>query len=103
MPPVAVTVGLSYAYVAYESRSRGGYWTGFLSAAGFVVAIIPFTLLVMTPTNAALVACAKGASTLTVTQQSELVSKWGLLNLARSSLPLAGAITGLVTLLSNIS
>ena len=103
MPKVAITVGLSYAYAAYEARDRGGYWKGFLSAAGLVVAIIPFTLLFMNSTNAALIHSARGASTLTVAQESELVSKWGLLNLIRSFLPLTGAVTGLVTLLDNLS
>jgi hypothetical protein len=103
MPKVAITVGLSYAYAAYEARDRGGYWKGFLSAAGLVVAIIPFTLLFMSSTNAALIHSARGPSTLTVAQESELVSKWGLLNLIRSFLPLTGAVTGLVTLLDNLS
>lgn len=103
MPKAAVVVGLSYSYAAYDSRNRGGYWKGFLSAAGLVVAIVPFTLLLMSSTNTALIHSAKGASTLTVAQESELVSKWGLLNLIRSFLPLTGAVTGLATLLDNLS
>lgn len=103
MPKLAVTVAVSYAYAAYDSHSSGGYWKGFLGAAGLTVAIIPFTLLFMNSVNTALIHAAKGTSTLTITQVSELVSKWGLLNLTRSFLPLTAAVMGFIALLDNVS
>lgn len=103
MPKVAVAVALSYGYAAYDTRSRGGEWTGYLAAAGLVVSIVPFTLLFMSPTNSALIESAKGSSALAQTQVSDLIAKWGVLNLTRSLLPLAGAVTGFVTLLKNVT
>jgi hypothetical protein len=103
MPKLAVTVAATCAYAAYDSYSNRGYWKGFLGAAGLTIAIVPFTLLFINSVNATLMHAAKGSSTLTVTQISELASKWGLLNLVRSFLPMAGAVTGLIALLDNSS
>lgn len=103
MPKISTTVALSYAYAAYETRSRGGDWTGFLVAAGLLVSIVPFTLLVMSSTNTALINSAKGSSSLAQGQVSELIKKWAVLNLTRSLLPLAAAATGFVTFLKNVS
>lgn len=102
MPKIAVTVALSYAYAAYDSHSRGGYWKGYLGAAATVVGIIPFTLIFMKSTNDALITASKGGASFNTIEVSELVSRWGLLNLTRSFLPLTGAVTGLVTLLDNL-
>lgn len=102
MPKVAVTIALTYAYAAYDTRSRGGSWTGFLAAGGLVVSIVPFTLLFMAPTNTALINTVKGSSALSQTQVSELIQKWGFLNFTRSLLPLASAVTGLITLFNNV-
>jgi hypothetical protein len=101
MPPIAVTIALSYAYAAYETRSRGGNWKGFLAAAGLVVSIVPFTLLFMSTTNDALLSAASGAAALGEAPVSELIKRWGVLNLTRSALPLLGAILGVTTFLSN--
>lgn len=103
MPKVAIAVGLSYGYAAYETHRVGGDWKGFLAAGGLVVSIVPFTLLFMSSTNASLISAAKGSSALAQAQVSQLIENWGYLNLARSLLPLAGAVTGLVTFLKNVS
>lgn len=103
MPKVGVAVALAYAYAAYESHSRGAAWKGFLGAAGLVISIVPFTLIAMASTNATLTKSAHGASSLTAAQESQVVSRWIVLNLVRSFLPLAGAVTGLVAFLNNTS
>lgn len=102
MPKVAVTVALAYGYAAYDTRRKGGNWTGFAAAALLVVAIVPFTIVFMGSTNDALHSVAKGASTLSGAQVSGLLDKWGALNLARSLFPLAGAATGLIAFLGNV-
>lgn len=102
MPKIAVTVAISYVYAAYDAYNRGGYWKGYLAAGGTVVSIVPFTLIFMNSTNAALISSVTRASVLSQTQTFELIEKWGLLNLTRSILPLAGAATGMLTFLSNV-
>jgi len=81
-------------------------------SAIFVLGMVPWTQLVMWPTNVALfrkydemknlgleekateVGLAKGEST------KELVDRWGTLNLVRGLLPLMGAVLGTWTTLS---
>ena len=104
MPKVAITVALSYAYAAYTARNRGGRtWGGYAGAAGLVVSIVPFTIALMSPTNDTLTQAAN-ASTVISSEGivDELVVRWGTLNLARSVLPLVGALAGLVTFLRDI-
>ncbi len=102
MPKVAITTALSYLYAAYDTRNEGGSWKGYVASAALVVSIVPFTLLAMNPTNQSLISVAKGASALEAASVSELIHKWGRLNLTRSILPLAGALTGIGTFLNNI-
>lgn len=101
MPKVAVTVALSYAYAAYASRSRGSrFWVYYAGAAGLVISIVPFTLVFMNQTNDILTqAAVAGTAVSNKGIVDDLVVKWGFLNLARSALPLAGAVTGLITFL----
>lgn len=93
MPKIAITTALSYTYAAYGTRGQSTSKI-YLAAAGLVVSIIPFTILFMSPTNTALLDAAKGATSLSVGQVSDLITKWGYLNLARSLLPLTGGLLG---------
>lgn len=102
MPKVAATVAAAWGYAAYDARSRGDSWTGYVAAGALTVSIVPFTLIFMGKTNDALHLAAKGASTLGSAQVAELLDRWGSLNLVRSALPLLGAVTGLVTFLGNV-
>lgn len=105
-PQAAALSLLGYGYLAYAyssnssskepQRSSRSAW--FVGAAALGLAIVPFTVLVMDPTNQALlgVAGAHGAG-----QKVEeaavraLLERWARLNLARSILPLVGATLGL--------
>lgn len=102
MPKVGATVAAAYALAAYDTRSRGGNWAGYLAAAGLAISIVPFTLAFMGPTNAALMGAAKGSTPLAQSGVAELVRKWAVLNATRSVLPLAAAVAGIVTFLSNV-
>lgn len=102
MPKVAITVALAYGYAAYDAKSKGGNWTGFLAAAGLVVAIVPFTILFMSSTNAALHAAARETTSVSTAQVFELCNTWTVLNTTRCLLPLAGAAAGLMAFLSNV-
>lgn len=94
MPKVAVGSALSYVYAAYASEGQKNS-KDYLIAAGLVVSIVPFTLMFMGSTNAALIGSATGTSPLRQAQVSDLIRKWGYLNLARSVLPLTAAAVGL--------
>ncbi|CAM1510150.1 Fc.00g004850.m01.CDS01 [Cosmosporella sp. VM-42] len=102
MPKIAVTVGGAYLYAAWERRQRGGIWKGFAVAAALVVGIVPYTLLTMVPTNDALHAIADGTRSAAQGEASMLIGRWGVLNLGRCLLPLAGAVAGFVTFLGNL-
>ena len=102
MPKFAGGVAAAYLYTAYETRRRGGIWKGFAVAAALSMAIVPYTLLFMSPTNNALHAIAGGAHIVAESEVTDLINKWGVLNLVRSLFPLAGGVAGIVTFLGNL-
>lgn len=102
-PQTAVLSLLGYGYLAYTSSSSSNgplasrsAW--FVGAAALGLAIVPFTVLVMDPTNQALLraAGAQGpGEKVEETAVRALLERWRRLNLARSILPLVGATLGL--------
>jgi len=94
-PRVALISLVGYGYLAYERRSRGEPWLGYVAGAALSIGIVPFTLICMSSTNGKLLAVASGAAkTVSETTVRELAMKWKGLNLMRSVFPLAGAIIG---------
>ncbi|KAF3484085.1 uncharacterized protein GIQ15_03409 [Arthroderma uncinatum] len=125
MPLCAIGAGTAYAYLAYVFRQettlraadvRTSNW--YLLASGLVMSIIPYTLMVMSPTNKSLLARAEvtDAEAMTgVAKAKEAASKasgdskatredvevlnwlkgWAELNVVRALLPLAGTLSGL--------
>ena len=102
MPKLVIGVAGAYLYAAYDARKKTGIWKGFAVAAALAVSIIPYTFLTMIGTNHALHAIATGAYTASEAEVSRLIGRWGVLNLGRSLLPLAGAVAGGVTFLGNL-
>lgn len=90
------TCGL-YGYIATRNRQKRGT---FISAAVATAAIIPFTLLVMAPTNNILhrleASTVSGASESTVelSMVQNIIVRWAWLHLARSVFPLVGVYLG---------
>jgi hypothetical protein len=103
MPKIAVTVGLSYAWAAYDTASRRGKWQGFAAGGALMVAIIPFTIIFMKSTNQALIGVATEAATMSGEQVAGLIKTWSSFNIVRATLPLVGAVVGSLTLWSNIA
>lgn len=103
MPPAAIVVASSYLWAAYDAHSRQMSWKGYAVAAGFVVSIIPFTFLTLASINSSLIGVLKGTIALSKEQSEALIGKWGVLNVVRSLFPLAGAVTGFLTLLNNVA
>ncbi|KAM3429362.1 hypothetical protein MY4824_007884 [Beauveria thailandica] len=99
LPKVAVGTALSYVYAAYNNQDQKSM-KGYLVAAGLVVSIVPFTIIFMGSTNAALIGSATGSSPLQQAQALDIIRKWGYLNLTRSVLPLTAAAVGLRALLN---
>ncbi|KAF5137703.1 Monooxygenase hypC [Metarhizium anisopliae] len=100
MPKCAVATALSYSYAAYGLRGQESA-KAYLLSAGLVVAIIPFTLVFMSSTNASLLGAVKGTASLSAGEVSGLIRKWGYLNLARSFLPLVGGVVALSSLMKH--
>ncbi|KAH7153149.1 hypothetical protein EDB81DRAFT_790675 [Dactylonectria macrodidyma] len=102
MPKVAVTTAGAFLYAAYDTRRRGGNWLGFVAGGVLTVSIVPYTLAFMVGTNDLLHGAARGVSALGEHEVRKLVGRWGVLNLGRSLLPLAGAGVGFLTLIQNV-
>lgn len=102
MPRVAGGVVLAYGYAAFDARRAGGVWGGYVAAAGFAAAIVPFTLVVMRYTNACLHKIAEGRDEAASWNLRELLRRWNLLNLTRSCLCLISSVLGMVTMVQNI-
>lgn len=102
MPKVAGIVTLLYGSSAYNLYQLGGEWQGLAAAAACVVAIVPWTIVVMHDTNAKLHQAAKGGADAKSTDVVGLTHKWDKLNMARSLFTFAGAVLGFATLLKTI-
>ena len=101
-PQMALVSLAGYAYVVYDRKSQGQNYAGFVTAAVLSLAIMPYTIIVMSPTNNALLGVASGATkTLSESAVRELVTKWKGLNLVRSVFPFVGAVVGLWSLVGN--
>ncbi|PSR94190.1 hypothetical protein BD289DRAFT_363871 [Coniella lustricola] len=101
-PQTAVLSLLGYTYLAYQNKSQGRPWHVFVGAAVISIAIVPFTIVVMNPTNQALLQAAEGANNLGSEAVSQLLLKWKDLNLMRSFFPLAGAALGFYGLVAKM-
>lgn len=94
-PRVALVTFLSLAYSAYDRYHQGVAWKPYVVAGALSLAIVPYTIVVMSPTNNALMAGAKGITTVGWAEATELLARWRTLNFARSFFSLAGATVGL--------
>lgn len=97
-PQAAAVSLLGYGYLMYDRSRQGRGWGKYVGAAALTVGIVPFTALFMDTTNQALLGAAAGAGSLSSEAVDELLTRWRVLNLVRSLLPLAGAMLGLYEL-----
>lgn len=102
MPKVAVTTALAYAYASYSAHREGRKWKGLAAGGALTVAIVPFTLIFMSSTNGLLFKAAAGTLEASQEDVATLIGRWGVLNLVRSLLPLAGTIVGLSTVFQSL-
>lgn len=98
LPSMSIATLFLYAYVALGKRASGAPWTSYVIAGAVTVGMIPFTLIVMVPTNNTLFELEDGvkisAAVASLECVRELVTKWGRMHLVRSLFPLLGATLG---------
>jgi len=98
MATVAGLLHISSAYLRQSESSTRTWSRRGLLAAGLTIAIYPFTVLLMGSTNDALMNAADTG--IGKEMARSLLERWGVLNLMRGLLPLAGGVIGLLELSS---
>ncbi|KAF5017729.1 hypothetical protein F66182_10327 [Fusarium sp. NRRL 66182] len=102
MPKLAATTAASYLYGAFSAHQDGRSWKGLATSALLTVAIVPYTILFMSSTNNFLFKAASGTLGASQDEVSRLIGRWGVLNLGRSLLPLAGTVVGFSALIQSL-
>lgn len=91
---MATLAGLAHGGIAYRKWTRGEDAIPSLLAAVFTIGIVPYTGLVMLPTNKRLFReVEKGEKQENI---RSLIEKWSLLNNVRAYLPMIGGISSLI-------
>ncbi|KAF9767080.1 hypothetical protein IL306_000412 [Fusarium sp. DS 682] len=98
MPTFAGTTAIAYLYAAYTAHQQKRNWKELVTSAALNVAIVPFTFIFMSSTNELLFKVSAGTLDASPEDVVTLIGRWGVLNLIRSLLPLAGAAVGFSTL-----
>ena len=105
MPPLAALTASLYGYTAYKLRSTSRTesqkkrWKLFTTAALLTLYIMPFTLIVMLPTNKALMRLNEmqiepGPLVSNLQEVRDLVRRWNWLHIGRSLGPVVGCMVG---------
>lgn len=107
MPAVSVAVTGLYGYAALRKRaSNRKQWLIYAAAGATTITMVPFTWLMMVPTNNTLfrleALASATASAVDLSTVQELVVRWAWLHVVRSVFPLVGAILGLVGVLREL-
>lgn len=106
LPALSVGTFLLYSHVAALKARAGRRWRSSLLAGVVTMAMVPFTWVVMTPTNNRLfgleAAAKAGVLSSGLEEAQGLVTKWASMHLARSFFPLAGAVMGSMILLRKL-
>ena len=98
-PALSIAACGLYGYLALRKDRNSQQRRSFISAAVATAAIIPFTLIVMAPTNNTLhsleVSAVSGTAEPELSVVQNLVVRWAWLHLARSIFPFVGVYLGL--------
>ncbi|EKV19026.1 hypothetical protein PDIG_05230 [Penicillium digitatum PHI26] len=104
-PPIAAITAAAFFYLAWSVRSGRSLVRGasnlptlYGSAAVLTLSIVPYTIVAMSKTNAALLTKATGNSKVAEKASAdvdELVQNWISLNTIRGLLPLVGGLVGI--------
>ena len=107
LPSMAIATFLMYAYTVNAKWASGNKWVTCAAAGVVTVSMIPFTLIVMAPTNSTLFRLEKEikveAAVATLDQVQALVTRWGRMHFVRSLFPLVGAVLGFSGLMDELT
>lgn len=99
LPALCVSTTGLYAYASLSKRvADNKQWSRYALAATSTIAMVPFTWLVMTPTNNTLFRLDASELVMELSLVRGLVVRWAWLHVTRSLFPLVGAILGFMTL-----
>lgn len=93
MPALSIGTSAMYIFVASKKQTAGLPWSINALAAATTIAMVPFTLIFMVPTNNALFAL-HASSEASFDEVRGISVRWQWLHIARSLFPLAGAVVG---------
>ena len=98
LPSLSVVTFLLYGYIAMEKRFACNNWRSYLLAGVTTFIMVPFTWIVMVPTNDTLfrleAETRTGVLASSLDEAQALVMKWSIMHFARSLFPLAGVVLG---------
>lgn len=97
MPSLAVGTFALYATSSYKAHAVDDIWLKPLIPGVITLLLVPFTWIIMTPTNYALFDLynqGKAEKKVDIGQVRRLVVKWKWLHIVRSLFPLLGAVLG---------
>lgn len=99
LPALCIATCSVYGISAYQRACDGRNWRPYAFAALSTISMVPFTWIIMTPTNNILFALDKSTSAIDLSYVRGLVVKWAWMHVTRSFTPLLGAYLGLAHLL----
>ncbi|KAF7176493.1 hypothetical protein CNMCM7691_002811 [Aspergillus felis] len=94
MPSLAITTCLLYGHAMTSVRAAGRSGLPHMIAAVTTISMVPFTWLVMAPTNNALFRMHSDPAAPNLGEAQQLLVRWAKLHAVRSLFPLAGAVLG---------
>ena len=100
MPSLAIATLFCYIVACIGMYTADEPWTRGALAGAITISIVPFTFIVMLPTNTKLFQMQKLSrpSSPSALEARSLVTKWAFLHVARSLIPLAGAAIGVTSI-----
>ncbi|GFF52191.1 hypothetical protein IFM46972_09480 [Aspergillus udagawae] len=94
MPSLAITTCLLYGHAMTRARAAGRSGLPHMIAAVTTISMVPFTWLVMAPTNNALFQMHSAPAAPNLGEAQRLLVRWAKLHAVRSLFPLTGAVLG---------
>jgi hypothetical protein len=102
MPSLAITTCLLYGYTASSTRATGRSGLPHIIAAVTTISMVPFTWLIMAPTNNALFRMHTDPAAANQGEVRRLLVRWAQLHAVRSLFPLMGSVMGFRQVLKDV-
>jgi hypothetical protein len=103
LPALCITTCGLYAYAAwYHKVTKSVYWATYALAVVSTIAMVPFTWLIMAPTNDTLFQLDASDEAVNLASAQGLLKKWAWLHATRSLSPLVGSYLGFTNILREL-